>query len=54
MKKLKHEAELFKLGLQAGVSYALGRKAVEFEATDSAANKALYAGKLPKGRSLLG
>jgi hypothetical protein len=42
MKKLKHEAELFKAGLLAGVQYAEGRKAVEFESTDSASDKALY------------
>jgi hypothetical protein len=42
MKKLKHEAELFKAALLAGVAYAEGRKAVEFESTDSARDKALY------------
>lgn len=42
MKKLRHEAELFKAALLAGVAYAQGRKAVEFEATDSASDKALY------------
>ena len=42
MKKFKHEAELFKAALLAGVEYAEGRKAVEFEATDSASDKALY------------
>ncbi len=42
VKKLKHEAELFKAALIAGVAYAEGRKAVEFEATDSASDKALY------------
>src|SRR5882762_4836371 len=42
MKKLKHEAELFKAALAAGVEYAEGRKAVEFELTDSAKDKALY------------
>jgi Domain of unknown function (DUF5062) len=46
MKKLKHEAELFKAALQAGVNYAVGRKAVEFEATDSASAKALYVYRL--------
>jgi len=40
MKKLKHEAELFKAALLAGVQYAEGRGAVEFEATDSASDKA--------------
>jgi hypothetical protein len=42
MKKLKHEAELFKAALLAGIEYAEGRKAVEFELTDSAKDKALY------------
>lgn len=42
MKKLKHEAELFKAALLAGVEYAERRKAVEFESTDSASEKALY------------
>ena len=34
MKNLKHEAELFKAGLLAGIDYAEKRKAVEFEPTD--------------------
>jgi hypothetical protein len=46
MKKLKHESELFKAALLAGVQYAEGRKAVEFEATDSASLKALYVYRL--------
>lgn len=46
MKKLKHEAELYKAALAAGVRYAEDRKAVEFEATDSAADKALYVYRL--------
>ena len=46
MKKLKHEGELFKAALTAGVKYAEGRGAVEFEATDSAADKALYVYRL--------
>jgi hypothetical protein len=46
MKKFKHEAELFKAALVAGVEYAEGRKAVEFEATDSASEKALYVYRL--------
>ena len=41
-KKLKHEAELFKAALRAGIEYAERRKAVEFEASDSASEKALY------------
>ena len=46
MKKLKHEAELYKAALLAGIQYAEGRKAVEFEATDSASDKALYVYRL--------
>ena len=46
MKKFKHEAELFKAALSAGVDYAEGRKAVEFESTDSASSKALYVYRL--------
>lgn len=46
MKKFKHEAELFKAALAAGVAYAEGRKAVEFEPTDSASDKALYVYRL--------
>ena len=42
MKKFKHEAELFKAALLAGTQYAEGRKAVEFESTDSSRDKALY------------
>ena len=42
MKKLKHEAELFKAALRAGVEYATARKAAVFEASDSASEKALY------------
>ncbi len=42
MKKLKHETELFKAALEAGVKYGEGRGVVEFEATDSVHNKALY------------
>jgi hypothetical protein len=46
MKHLKHEAELFKAALLAGVAYAEERKAAEFEATDSASAKALYVYRL--------
>jgi Domain of unknown function (DUF5062) len=46
MKKLKHEAELFKAALLAGVKYAEGRGAVEFERTDSASLKLLYVYRL--------
>jgi hypothetical protein len=46
VKSLKHEAELFKAALLAGMEYAVGRKAVEFEATDSASEKALYVYRL--------
>ena len=42
MKKLRHEAELFKGALLAGVKYAEGRGVVEFEPTDSASEKLLY------------
>lgn len=42
MKKLKHENELFKEALQAGVQYAEGRGVVEFEPTDSVKEKLLY------------
>jgi hypothetical protein len=42
MKKLKHEAELTKEAILAGVKYAEGRGAVVFEATDSQADKILY------------
>ena len=37
---------MFKAALIAGVAYAEGRKAVEFEATDSASEKALYVYRL--------
>ncbi len=46
MKKPKHEAELFKAALLAGIQYAEGRGAVEFEPTDSASDKALYVYRL--------
>jgi hypothetical protein len=46
LKKLKNEAELFKAALEAGVTYAEKRGAVEFEATDSASDKALYVYRL--------
>jgi Domain of unknown function (DUF5062) len=46
MKKLKHEAELFKAALIAAMEYAEGRGAVEFESTDSASDKALYVYRL--------
>jgi hypothetical protein len=46
MKKFKHEAELFKAALIAAIEYAERRKAVEFESTDSASNKALYVYRL--------
>ncbi len=46
MKKLKHETELFKAALIAGVSYAEERKAAVFEATDSASEKALFVYRL--------
>ena len=46
MSKLKHEADLFKAALLAGIRYAEGRGAVQFEATDSASAKALYVYRL--------
>ena len=46
MSKLKHEAELFKAALLAGIRYAEGRGAVQFEPTDSASAKALYVYRL--------
>ncbi|MEP7247592.1 MAG: DUF5062 family protein [Gammaproteobacteria bacterium] len=46
MKKMKHEAELFKAALLAAMKYAEGRKAVEFEPTDSASQKLLYVYRL--------
>jgi hypothetical protein len=46
MRKLKHEGELFKAALLAGIQYAEGRKAVEFESTDSVSDKALYVYRL--------
>lgn len=42
MKKLKHEAELVKEAIIAGVKYAEDRKAAIFEPTDSAAEKILF------------
>lgn len=42
MKKLKHEVELIKAAIEAGVRYGEERGVVEFEATDSANDKALY------------
>jgi hypothetical protein len=42
MKPMKHEAELFKAAMVAGVQYAEGRGVVKFEATDSAGDKLLY------------
>jgi Domain of unknown function (DUF5062) len=46
MSKPKQEAELFKAALLAGIRYAEGRGAVQFEATDSASDKALYVYRL--------
>jgi hypothetical protein len=46
MKKLKHEGELYKAALAAGVDYAVKRGAVVFEPTDSASAKALYVYRL--------
>jgi hypothetical protein len=46
MKPLKHENELFKLGLAAAMKYAEDRGAVVFEKTDSASEKLLYVYRL--------
>jgi hypothetical protein len=42
MKKLKHEAELFKAALLAGMKYAEGRKAAEFEPSDTVSERLLF------------
>lgn len=42
MKKLKHEAELLKEAILAGMKYGEDRGAVEWEANDSASEKILY------------
>jgi hypothetical protein len=42
MKKLKHEAELVKEAIRAGVKYGEERGVVEFEPTDSANEKIEY------------
>jgi len=42
MKKLKHEAELLKEAIQAGMKYGEDRGAVEWDANDSASEKILY------------
>lgn len=42
MKKLKHEAELFKEALQAGMKYGEERGAVIFEENDSVNDRVLY------------
>jgi len=42
MKKLKHEAELVKEAIVAGMKYGEERGAVEWEPTDSASDKILY------------
>lgn len=42
MKKLKHEAELLKEAILAGVKYGEERGAVEWEDTDSASEKIHY------------
>lgn len=46
MKKLKHEAELFKAAFAAAMKYAEERGAVVFEKTDSASEKLLYVYRL--------
>jgi hypothetical protein len=42
MKKLKHEAELVKEALQAGMQYGQQRGVVEFEPTDSVNERIEY------------
>jgi hypothetical protein len=42
MKKLKHEAELHKEALQAGMKYGQERGVVEFEPTDSVNERIEY------------
>jgi hypothetical protein len=42
MKKLRHEAELVKAAIQAGMKYGVERGAVVFEPTDSANEKVLF------------
>lgn len=42
MKKMKHEAELVKAALQAGMKYAEERGAAVFEPTDSVNERLLY------------
>ena len=42
MKKLKNETELVKEAIRAGVKYGEDRGVVEFEPTDSAADKIEY------------
>jgi hypothetical protein len=42
MKKLKHEAELVKEAIRAGVKYGEERGVVKFEPTDSAKEKIEY------------
>jgi hypothetical protein len=42
MKKLKHEADLFKGALLAGMKYAEGRKAAVFEKGDSVSERLLF------------
>ena len=44
--KTRDEAALFKAALRAGMRYAEGRGAVQFESTDSASDKALYVYRL--------
>jgi hypothetical protein len=42
VKKIKHEAELVKEAIAAGIKYAEGRGVVEFEPTDSQHEKIEY------------
>jgi hypothetical protein len=42
MKNLKHEKELLKGAIEAGMKYGVERGAVEFEPTDSVHERVLY------------
>lgn len=42
MKKIKHEGELIKAAIAAGMRYCEARGVVRFESTDSAYEKTLY------------
>ncbi|MAV25473.1 MAG: DUF5062 domain-containing protein [Gammaproteobacteria bacterium] len=42
MKKLKHEKELLKFAVEAGMKYGTERGVVEFEPTDSVNERVMY------------